>query len=291
MGTLRLAWENYWLTVSPLHIRLIDTFHNGGSWDALKTDCLEDGIHDVVAQRLTDLRCALLELCDACRQAPEEAGIGNMADLFSTLLLLISNGDGSNDRVEGPARWCDVSLALGGQASTSSSGRDAADEARRHSPGTSAPTSAWSSGALQSATDASTASTASSMGVCRGACSVLPQDNSLAHSASSPLPVGHSQRSTLAGTAMSPCSPGTAMDGAQELLARATELATTTSKALPPVGGGSATPGAADADDTSSRRGEDLMLRLNDLKAKVEWLRHEMAKLGDTREGSDAAAQ
>jgi hypothetical protein len=76
------------------------------------------------------------------------------------------------------------------------------------------------------------------------------------------------------------------MDGTQEILARATELATTSSKALPPVGGGSPTPGAADADDTSSRRGEDLMLRLNDLKDMVEWLRPEMAKLGDTREGS-----
>lgn len=28
------------------------------------------------------------------------------------------------------------------------------------------------------------------------------------------------------------------------------------------------------------------MLRLNDLKDMVEWLRPEMAKLGDTREGS-----
>jgi len=280
--TLRLAWESYWLTVSPLHTRLIDTFHNGGSWDVLKTDCLDDGIHNVVAQRLTDLRCALLELCDACRQAPEEAGIGNMADLFSTLLLLISNGDGT-DRVEGPARWRDVSLALGGLASTSSSGCDAADEARRLSPGTSAPTPAWSSGALQSATDTSTAS---SMGGCRGACSVLPHENSMAHSASSPKIAGHSQRSPLAGTAMSPCSPRTAIAGTHEL-AGATELAANSSKAVPPVAGGGVTPRASDVDASSSRKGENLMLRLNDLKAKVEWLRHEMAKLGDTREGSN----
>jgi len=283
--TLRLAWENYWLTVSPLHTRLIDTFHNGGSWDALKTDCLEDGIHDVVAQRLTDLRCALLELCDACRQAPEEAGIGNIADLFSALLLLISNGDG-NDGVEGPARWRDVSLALGGQASTSSSGCDAADEARRLSPGTSAPTSAWSSGALQSATDASTASTASSMGGCRGACSAPPQENWLPQSMSGSPIIGFSQRSPLAGTTMSPCSPRTAIDGTHEL-ARITELAALTSQGLPSVADGRGTPKAGGADAPSSRKGEDLMLRLNDLKAKVEWLRHEMAKLGDTREGSN----
>jgi len=280
--TLRLAWENYWLTVSPLHTRLIDTFHNGGSWDALKTDCLEDGIHEVVAQRLTDLRFSLFELCDACRQAPEEAGIGNMADLFSTLLLLISNGD-SNDRVEGPTRWREVSLALGGQTNTSSSRCDPADE-RRLSPAASAPTSAWSSGALQSATDASTASTASSMGCCRGACSVPPHENSLAHSVSSSLIAGHAQRSLLAGTTVSSCSPGTTLDSSAELLLRATELQATASKAPPPVVGGGDTPAA---DPPNSRKGEDLMLRLNDLKAKVEWLRHEMAKLGDTRDGSN----
>merc|ERR1719469_88907 len=33
VAALQVAWERYWSTVTPLHSRLMDTFHNGGDWD------------------------------------------------------------------------------------------------------------------------------------------------------------------------------------------------------------------------------------------------------------------
>lgn len=154
---LRLEWERYWTMVTPLHARLMDTFHNGGDWDKLKTDCLETRVHDTIAMRLGALRAALAAAEEACRRTRFDAS------LFSALLLLISSGD-SEHWAQGPPRWRQVSLTLGSSADDRESNGehdyDAGDDAQLnlHNAG-----SAGLRSSCGSANYASTISTASSL--------------------------------------------------------------------------------------------------------------------------------
>jgi len=115
---LRIVWERYWSRVSPLHGRLIRTFHTNGDWDRLKMDCIESGVHDKIAEDLRLLRAAINEAREACKRSqaqsqadgqavPSAGSMGKVAcssGLFDALLILVSDGR-STDTMSGPEVW------------------------------------------------------------------------------------------------------------------------------------------------------------------------------------------
>eukprot|EP00930_Biecheleria_cincta_P068835 TRINITY_DN56661_c0_g1_i1.p1 TRINITY_DN56661_c0_g1~~TRINITY_DN56661_c0_g1_i1.p1 ORF type:complete len:975 (-),score=110.77 TRINITY_DN56661_c0_g1_i1:137-3061(-) len=124
---LQRAWDRYWSTVSPLHTRLMDTFHTGGDWDALKSDCLENAIHEAMATHLRGIRSSAVKARSACRRCQQRDGSARLnsdavAGLLTALLLLIGSGDDSAEaegmvgpgavEVAGPVAWQEVRLAL-----------------------------------------------------------------------------------------------------------------------------------------------------------------------------------
>lgn len=110
---LQMAWERYWATVSPWHSRLMDTFHNGGDWDALKTECLNADVPGMISGHLRGLRMALFDAEATCKHMPAENNTDKAALLFSALLLLVSSGE-AEEQSHGPSRWREVSLTLNG---------------------------------------------------------------------------------------------------------------------------------------------------------------------------------
>jgi len=123
---LRSAWERYWAMVTPLHSRLMETFHNGGDWDVLKAHCLDSNVHEVIASKLRSLRAAIIKTIAACKELPNSDPPGFPTDssvgLLSALLLLIGCGDRSDEaegtigptaeEVPGPAVWRQVRLLI-----------------------------------------------------------------------------------------------------------------------------------------------------------------------------------
>jgi len=124
---LRHAWENYWTMVSPLHSRLMDTFHTGGDWDLLKADCLDDRVHEEMADHLRAIRASIIKTRSAARRCPpaeNAAGFNGdaLAGFLTSLLLLIGSGDSTLEtegivgpsavEVPGPVGWQQVRLAL-----------------------------------------------------------------------------------------------------------------------------------------------------------------------------------
>jgi serine/threonine protein kinase len=132
---LRIVWERYWGRVSPLHARLINTFHTGGDWDKLKVDCIKDGVHEKIAEDLRMLRAAIREVREACRrftvkaESDAKAGISSIttvnlamgSTLFDALLLLVSDGQ-STESATGPEIWRAVRYALGPSANERETG-------------------------------------------------------------------------------------------------------------------------------------------------------------------------
>lgn len=266
---LQLAWEQYWAMVSPLHSRLIETFHGDGNWDDLKADCLQRQVHSVIAAHLAELRAALKDLSAACRQRTHWHAAGEMEVLSEALLLLISSGDGSR-RAEGPGRWREVSLLL--RRACSGSGEVCSSAACVLTPP--APSLSWR-GCSNEASTASTASTAGSM--CRSR-------------AVHELPAAH------AGGALTRLEP-------RDVLASAADPSTLehherfrgSPNLLPerPVASPGATLGGGhprgalddlqpqDPDLQPQDLHENLSRRLSSLKSKVQWLRDEMVKLDE----------
>mmetsp|Transcript_43159 Transcript_43159/g.68208 ORF Transcript_43159/g.68208 Transcript_43159/m.68208 type:complete len:1058 (-) Transcript_43159:113-3286(-) len=130
---LRVVWERYWNRVSPLHARLINTFHSGGDWDSLKVDCINAGVHDKIAEDLRMLRAAIRELGEACQRskaAPPEAtsespmfSTPGAHGLFSALLMLVGDGH-SVEAVQGPVTWRAVRDVLSGNWNSSKQNLD-----------------------------------------------------------------------------------------------------------------------------------------------------------------------
>mmetsp|Transcript_61808 Transcript_61808/g.160358 ORF Transcript_61808/g.160358 Transcript_61808/m.160358 type:complete len:459 (-) Transcript_61808:29-1405(-) len=115
---LQMAWEKYWATVSPWHSRLMDTFHNGGDWDALKTECLNADVPGMISGHLRELRMALFDAEEACKRMPIEDAPDRAALLLSALLRLVSSGE-VEEQPHGPDRWREVSFALRGNQESS----------------------------------------------------------------------------------------------------------------------------------------------------------------------------
>jgi len=124
--TLLRAWERYWKRITPVHKKLISTFHNGGDWDVLKQMCENTNFYDNIANDLRKMREAVTDAAKACRQVANELEQGSSDDptaaedapmyakaakIFQSLLLLISDGT-TPDMMAGPEAWNAVSRTL-----------------------------------------------------------------------------------------------------------------------------------------------------------------------------------
>lgn len=108
---LQLAWDRYYETVTPLHSRLMDTFHNSGDWDSLKLSCIDSNVEMLIADHVGDLRTAIQFVKDSCTAAPTECGVSGLGGLFSALLLLLGGGRTTN-HLQGPQLWKEVVALL-----------------------------------------------------------------------------------------------------------------------------------------------------------------------------------
>jgi len=300
--------------VSPLHSRLIDTFHNGGDWNKLKIHCITNGVHDKLAEDLRLLRVTIREALDACRPleaaAASSAAGGAAADvpaavpvgtcgLLSAMLMLVSDGQGE-EMSQGPYAW-----QLVGSLLNSSSG--SVDRTTIPRPKT----------ASNCSTTASTVAYQESAAVGRDAANAcrftqlakeVPLDAAgwLKQSPSSPivlLPrprrVGQDEGSGTPGGAES-SSAGT-WNAVQPAAAAAAAVQFPPPSALLRVNsahqlrtGNVITGGALQRTGSPVNRvggppREHLVYKLSDLKDKVDWLAEEMAKLGDKRQDGKLA--
>eukprot|EP00931_Biecheleriopsis_adriatica_P049478 TRINITY_DN28623_c0_g1_i2.p1 TRINITY_DN28623_c0_g1~~TRINITY_DN28623_c0_g1_i2.p1 ORF type:complete len:1033 (-),score=164.30 TRINITY_DN28623_c0_g1_i2:92-3190(-) len=146
---LRTAWEHYWAMASPLHSRLMETFHTGGDWDLLKADCLEDNVHEAMASQLRNIRSSMVRALSACMRCQQHgaAGHGLSADvaagLLTALLHLVGSGDCSVEaegivgptavEVPGPVVWQQVRLAVQAPAYESKASAGSARSAKQNS--------------------------------------------------------------------------------------------------------------------------------------------------------------
>lgn len=132
--TLLRAWERYWKRITPVHKKLISTFHNGGDWDVLKQMCEDTNFYENIAYDLRKMREAVADAAEACRQvaikheqgyddstsAEDAAMFTKAAKVFQALLLLISDGV-TQDMLSGPEAWSAATrilsrgTALGGE--------------------------------------------------------------------------------------------------------------------------------------------------------------------------------
>lgn len=123
LQSLKSGWERYWAMVTPLHSRLMETFHNGGDWDVLKAHCLDNRVHEAIASELRGIRASIIRALAAGRSLPSRAGFQPAAvGLLTALLLLIGCGDRSHEvegtvgpnakEVPGPVVWRQVRVSL-----------------------------------------------------------------------------------------------------------------------------------------------------------------------------------
>ncbi|CAK9079281.1 Alpha/beta hydrolase domain-containing protein aho-3 (Abnormal hunger orientation protein 3) [Durusdinium trenchii] len=122
LHTLRSAWDRYWNMVTPLHTRLMETFHNGGDWDVLKAHCLESNVHEAIAQELRQIRSSLLRARGTLTSTRGSGFRETCWGLLTALLLLIGCGEReregaetlgpSAEEVPGPMIWRQVRMAL-----------------------------------------------------------------------------------------------------------------------------------------------------------------------------------
>lgn len=108
---MQLAWDVYYETVTPLHTRLMDTFHHSGDWDSLKLSCIDKNVETLIADHVGELRTAIQIARDRCIGAPAECGVSGLGGLFSALLLLLGGGD-PTDHLQGPQLWKEVVALL-----------------------------------------------------------------------------------------------------------------------------------------------------------------------------------
>jgi len=269
---LRHVWDRYWARVSPLHGRLIDTFHNGGDWNALKMDCITTAVHDKLAEDLRLLRMATRDALDACRAALDGGAEGakmqssmwpaSLVGLLAACLILVSDGQGE-DTLAGPYAWQVIHSLV------------ASDDR-----------------VLTKQCTASNCSTTASTAGYQVLSPEVPEDGRAKQNTSVPyllLPrprrvsdEGGGTPRSLAGAAnvgwnvgqpavlkVAPRSPNNS-GGAQG------------SPHMPiasPLSGG----GGAQVRSGSQPR-ENLVRKLSDLKDKVDWLAHEMQRLGEKRD-------
>jgi len=282
---LRSVWQRYWERVSPLHCRLIDTFHSGGDWDALKLDCIEHRATDAIAEDLCALRAALRDAAEACRRSSETL---DAAGLFAALGVLIGDGQ-TREMAEGPRAWRAVGALLryGGAAAAGDgggggdAGGDAGAGAPR-SPSCAAQNRGRQQGASSCITAASTASGSGGGAAAAEMPSPAESPESLAPRGVAPPTMQHSASLPLL---LLPRPRRVCHDGGSGGRAGGGSVTRDDGSVSPCGGGGAGAAAGATADhEAQSAPRENLVRRLSHLKEKVDWLAHEMARLGDRRE-------
>jgi len=86
LEALQTAWARYWNHMMTKWKLLLQCFSGGGDWDALKNDCIEQRITEVIDENLSLLREGLADVANAAA----ELGLEKEHDLFATLRLMIS---------------------------------------------------------------------------------------------------------------------------------------------------------------------------------------------------------
>jgi len=121
---LQCAWTGYWDTVTPLHRRLMDTFHNNGDWDALKRRCIEEQSREMIAGDLRNIRDALRHVGDLCTSEVLGNRLPAARELCETLIFMIQTGEPGPETLEeldsrtsqmppkGPERWRHIQMLL-----------------------------------------------------------------------------------------------------------------------------------------------------------------------------------
>lgn len=306
---LRLVWERYWSRVSPLHARLINTFHNGGDWDTLKLDCIQSNVHDKIAEDLRMLRAAIKEVGEACRRAAATAPVDVEADsassvmsassmtsaagLFSALLLLITDGQ-SQEVTDGPGVWRAVQEALGPPSNNgvakkpsyappckpmTSNKAVAQDSVLRYVPAEPQENIRWQESNRRDAPSRSNSVLREAPRRESSRNGVQVREATLAQSRSAgSLPVLLLPRPRrISYDETRECSPAQA-GFSRSRTARCTSLVDLTPKVQ------DATHNMLLSVHGSQQPPENLSRRLSDLKSKVAWLSQEMAKLGEKSE-------
>merc|ERR1712217_909839 len=108
LQSLQAAWSQYWKDASDHWTCLIECFRTGGDWNALKVNCLERGVQDVVSRNLKELRAALVLIRSACSLLPYPIA-GQLETLMSVLRAMLHDGDSDNNGAHGhitePVSW------------------------------------------------------------------------------------------------------------------------------------------------------------------------------------------
>lgn len=127
--SLLRSWSSYWKHITPVHRKLISTFHNNGDWDVLKQMCEDTNFYRNIATDLPKMREAICQAAEACHRAASKSEQGlddasaasdaplfaKASRLFQALLLLISDG-ATPDMPNGPDAWHAVSHILRSQS-------------------------------------------------------------------------------------------------------------------------------------------------------------------------------
>lgn len=118
---LQRAWIRYWNRVLALHCELVEVFTSKGDWDVVKAQYIQDGLHERIADDMSEIRKALSAAADACARAPASAKLGDAPALFHALLFLVGDGyegpnvgSGPGAESSGPQRWREVQAVLAG---------------------------------------------------------------------------------------------------------------------------------------------------------------------------------
>lgn len=295
---LRLVWDRYWGRVSPLHGRLIDTFHNGGDWNALKLDCITSCVHDKLAEDLRLLRMAVREALDACRSAEAVGGEGHKASskdsaavpagasgLFAAMLMLVSDGQGE-ETAHGPHAW----QLIGSLLHAGSSGERAVAAGRPCTASCSTASTVANkeeSSSCRLAQDAAADAAAADGRRLKQASSLpyllLPKPRRVANEegGGTPRAFGAANAGANAWNLGQPAAVQAPLPGT--LLRAASQHQLPVAASSPQCGGGSL-PRAGSLPRRNHPPRENLVCKLSDLKDKVDWLAQEMAKLGEKRE-------
>jgi len=127
---LQETWNDYWEHATRFWAYLLQTFRNGGDWNALKNEFIALRVHELISMRLQRLRASLSDLERACRVAAPSQWIDDALALAPALQVMISAGE----RRARQTTWADVRGHLRVDALTSTPRADAQSHSARLPP-------------------------------------------------------------------------------------------------------------------------------------------------------------
>jgi len=87
------AWGDYWQNATRFWAYLLQTFRNGGDWNALKNEFIELRVHALISETLQRLRASIVKLDRACRRAAPAPWTADTQAVLPALLVMISAGE------------------------------------------------------------------------------------------------------------------------------------------------------------------------------------------------------